>query len=224
MYRQFETFKNMPINEQLNNFGSLNKEVVLKWSEDVIEKIESDKGNTNKLVLQSQSQAQLDKDIAKITRNTNQLVKKEVIAKNPEVESNKEITGPILSKKVDIIYGAIPQDVKLKPDKKGVIISYIFVILLVISYIFIIKDREADGFTLMLLWLASVLVYISFCSLANKCFFGSNDSNWSQNKLGRQCTLKIVLYISAILTGLSVCGLIMIKKVVLNIGSYFTKL
>ena len=200
MYRQFETFKNMPINEQLNNFGSLNKEVVLKWSEDVIEKIESDKGNTN------------------------QLVKKEVIAKNPEVESNKEITGPILSKKVDIIYGAIPQDVKLKPDKKGVIISYIFVILLVISYIFIIKDREADGFTLMLLWLASVLVYISFCSLANKCFFGSNDSNWSQNKLGRQCTLKIVLYISAILTGLSVCGLIMIKKVVLNIGSYFTKL
>ena len=68
----------------------------------------------------------------------------------------------------------------------------------------------------MLLSGASILVFVTFCTLANKYLFGVNSPNFSFNKLGHQCTLKMKLYISAILSGIILCIFIMFKQLVVN--------
>ncbi len=69
--------------------------------------------------------------------------------------------------------------------------------------------------------LSSMLVFISFCTLGNKCFFGTNDANWAITKLGQKCTLNMKLYMSAMITAIIVCIFIMFKQLLLNIISNF---
>ena len=41
MYRQFETFQNVPIKEQFTELDITDRKAVVEWSEDVIEDIET---------------------------------------------------------------------------------------------------------------------------------------------------------------------------------------
>ena len=45
MYRQFETFQNVPIKEQFTELDITDRKAVVEWSEDVIEDIETQQNN-----------------------------------------------------------------------------------------------------------------------------------------------------------------------------------
>ena len=226
MYRQFETFKNMPIKESEEDFTAnldvTNRVQVLEWSDGIIKEIESIKDNRDYGRIAIAKAVLADPNASVKTKETaNKLTEEELIAK-------KRNAGPKLSKEVTKIAGAIPQPPELKldelSDKAGKIITGIFTVLLIISFGLVLKDNELDIYTLGLLFLAVTLVCITYCTLARKCFLGTNEANYIQNILGKYCTLKIDLYINACLAGFSICALIMFKQIVMNIGSYFKNL
>ena len=253
MYRQFETFKNMPIKESeedfIANLDVTNRVQVLEWSDGIIKEIESIKDDRDyeqiviaKAVLsdpnasaeakakQQQEQLAAKQATAKQATAKQATAKQETANKLKEEEliAKKRNTGSKLSKEVTKIVGAIPQPPELKldklSDKAGKIITGIFTVLLIISFGLVLKDNELDIYTLGLLFLAVTLVCIAYCTLVRKCFLGTNEANYIQNILGKYCTLKIDLYISACLFGFSICALIMFKEIVMNIGSYFKNL
>jgi hypothetical protein len=243
MYRQFETFKNMPIKESeedfIANLDVTNRVQVLEWSDGIIKEIESIKDDKDygqiaiaKAVLsdpnassgakaKAKQQLVAKKATVTIQETANKLKEEELIVKKRNI-------GPKLSKEVTKIVGAIPQPPELKldklSDKAGKIITGIFTVLLIISFGLVLKDNELDIYTLGLLFLAVTLVCIAYCTLVRKCFLGTNEANYIQNILGKYCTLKIDLYINACLFGFSICALIMFKEIVMNIGGYFKNL
>jgi len=246
MYRQFETFQNVPIKEQFTELDITDRKAVVEWSEDVIEDIETQQKKDTRTYEQEKQEKNNSgnskcKSLCSLDSNGQSLGNnKEIIGKNiskndqskndqskndqskddqskddqsKDSESKKK-SGPNLSEEYEVV--SVPANKEVKPDKKAVIFAGIFAVLFIIAFILSLYWRKIDQHTIMLLSGASMLVFVSSCTLANKCLFGINSPNFSFNKLGHQCTLKMKLYISAILSGIILCIFIMFKQFVVN--------
>ncbi len=256
MYRQFETFQNVPIKEQFTELDITDRKAVVEWSEDVIEDIETQQkkdtrtyeqekqeknnsgnskckslcsldsngqslGNNKEIIVKNISKdAQSKDDQSKDAQSKDDQSKDDQSkddqskdAQSKDSESKKK-SGPNLSEEYEVV--SVPANKEVKPDKKAVIFAGIFAVLFIIAFILSLYWRKIDQHTIMLLSGASMLVFVSSCTLANKCLFGINSPNFSFNKLGHQCTLKMKLYISAILSGIILCIFIMFKQFVVN--------
>jgi hypothetical protein len=244
MYRQFETFQNVPIKEQFSELDITDRKAVVEWSEDIIEDIESQQKKDTKTYEQLKQEKQekknpvntkckslcnLDSNGKPLRGNKGIIVKtsskdneskdnesKDNESKDNESKDNesKKKSGPNLSEEYEVV--SVPANKEVKPDKKAVTFAGIFSVLFIIAFILSLYWRKIDQHTIMLLSVASILVFVTFCTLANKYLFGVNSPNFSFNKLGHQCTLKMKLYISAILSGIILCIFIMFKQLVVN--------
>ena len=246
MYRQFETFQNVPIKEQFTELDITDRKAVVEWSEDVIEDIETQQkkdtrtyeqekqeknnsgnskckslcsldsngqsfGNNKEIIVKNISKDNQSKDNQSKDDQSKDDQSKDDQSKDSE---SKKKSGPNLSEEYEVV--SVPANKEVKPDKKAVIFAGIFAVLFIIAFILSLYWRKIDQHTIMLLSGASMLVFVSSCTLANKCLFGINSPNFSFNKLGHQCTLKMKLYISAILSGIILCIFIMFKQFVVN--------
>ena len=239
MYRQFETFQNVPIKEQFSELDITDRKAVVEWSEDIIEDIEDQQKKDTKTYEQLKQEKQekknsvnteckslcnLDSNGKPLRDNKGIIVKtsskdnesKDNESKDNESKDNesKKKSGPNLSEEYEVV--SVPANKEVKPDKKAVTFAGIFSVLFIIAFILSLYWRKIDQHTIMLLSGASILVFVTFCTLANKYLFGVNSPNFSFNKLGHQCTLKMKLYISAILSGIILCIFIMFKQLVVN--------
>ncbi len=239
MYRQFETFQNVPIKEQFTELDITDRKAVVEWSEDVIEDIETQQKKDTKTYEQLKQEEQekknpvntkckslcnLDSNGKPLRGNKGIIVKtsskdnesKDNESKDNESKDNesKKKSGPNLSEEYEVV--SVPANKEVKPDKKAVTFAGIFSVLFIIAFILSLYWRKIDQHTIMLLSGASILVFVTSCTLANKYLFGVNSPNFSFNKLGHQCTLKMKLYISAILSGIILCIFIMFKQLVVN--------
>jgi hypothetical protein len=239
MYRQFETFQNVPIKEQFSELDTTDRKAVVEWSEDIIEDIESQQKKDTKTYEQLKQEEQekknpvntkckslcnLDSNGKPLRGNKGIIVKtsskdnesKDNESKDNESKDNesKKKSGPNLSEEYEVV--SVPANKEVKPDKKAVTFAGIFSVLFIIAFILSLYWRKIDQHTIMLLSGASILVFVTSCTLANKYLFGVNSPNFSFNKLGHQCTLKMKLYISAILSGIILCIFIMFKQLVVN--------
>ena len=239
MYRQFETFQNVPIKEQFSELDITDRKAVVEWSEDIIEDIESQQKKDTKTYEQLKQEKQekknpvntkckslcnLDSNGKPLRGNKGIIVKtsskdnesKDNESKDNESKDNesKKKSGPNLSEEYEVV--SVPANKEVKPDKKAVTFAGIFSVLFIIAFILSLYWRKIDQHTIMLLSGASILVFVTSCTLANKYLFGVNSPNFSFNKLGHQCTLKMKLYISAILSGIILCIFIMFKQLVVN--------
>ena len=236
MYRQFETFQNVPIKEQFTELDITDRKAVVEWSEDVIEDIETQQKKDTRTYEQEKQEKNNSgnskcKSLCSLDSNGQSFGNnKEIIVKNISKDNqskdnqskddqskdseSKKKSGPNLSEEYEVV--SVPANKEVKPDKKAVIFAGIFAVLFIIAFILSLYWRKIDQHTIMLLSGASMLVFVSSCTLANKCLFGINSPNFSFNKLGHQCTLKMKLYISAILSGIILCIFIMFKQFVVN--------
>ena len=239
MYRQFETFQNVPIKEQFSELDTTDRKAVVEWSEDIIEDIETQQKKDTKTYEQLKQEEQekknpvntkckslcnLDSNGKPLRGNKGIIVKtsskdnesKDNESKDNESKDNesKKKSGPNLSEEYEVV--SVPANKEVKPDKKAVTFAGIFSVLFIIAFILSLYWRKIDQHTIMLLSGASILVFVTSCTLANKYLFGVNSPNFSFNKLGHQCTLKMKLYISAILSGIILCIFIMFKQLVVN--------
>ena len=229
MYRQFETFQNVPIKEQFSELDTTDRKAVVEWSEDIIEDIESQQKKDTKTYEQLKQEEQEKKNpvntkcksLCNLDSNGKPLRGDKAIivktsSKDNESKDNesKKKSGPNLSEEYEVV--SVPANKEVKPDKKAVTFAGIFSVLFIIAFILSLYWRKIDQHTIMLLSGASILVFVTSCTLANKYLFGVNSPNFSFNKLGHQCTLKMKLYISAILSGIILCIFIMFKQLVVN--------
>ena len=251
MYRQFETFQNVPIKEQFTKLDITDRKAVVEWSEDIIEDIETQQkkdtrtyepekqeknnsgnskckslcsldsngqsfGNNKKMIVKNISKDNQSKDVQSKDVQSKDVQSKDVRSKDVQSKDSeaKKESGPNLSEEYEVV--SVPANKEVKPDKKSVIFAGIFAVLFIIAFILSLYWRKIDQHTIMLLSGASMLVFVSSCTLANKYLFGVNSPNFSFNKLGHQCTLKMKLYISAILSGIILCIFIMFKQFVVN--------